>query len=390
MSSPQSDGSNAKRLKIGIAIEEVRRVGGTQRSAWEIGARLARDHDVTMITKSSYATGEEPFKVHMVSGGVNVPYLGNLIFGWKISRLKKKLGLDILNAHGSNGLFQDIVTAHSVHKKWYFWSLGRVKKFSKAWWLKILNPIHYVVMFIETVQYSIWCHRRVIAISQQVKRDLMQYFPIPGSHIAVVHHGVNTAEFHPEKRQVHRQRIRTLLGFAEKDYVVIFVAHEFRRKGLVVLLDALAKSPSAAKLIVAGKDDPAPFVEYVERLGLKERVKFVGLQKNLFEYYAASDVFAFPTSYEAFGMVITEAMAAGLPVIVPEDAGAAELIKDGRGGCLMKRWDDVAELSRYLDQLADSSYREQMSRWARETAESRTWDDAARETLAVYRSVCIE
>ncbi|MCX6123980.1 MAG: glycosyltransferase [Proteobacteria bacterium] len=85
-------------------------------------------------------------------------------------------------------------------------------------------------------------------------------------------------------------------------------------------------------------------------------------------------------------MVITEALAAGIPVIVPREAGAAELIQHGEGGFLMDQWDNVNQLAGFLRMLEDDVLRDAMGKKARLTAESRTWDDVANETLAVYYS----
>ncbi len=66
--------------------------------------------------------------------------------------------------------------------------------------------------------------------------------------------------------------------------------------------------------------------------------------KIIRKWYKAADVFLLPTQYDAFGMVITEAMASGLPVIVPKDAGAAELIHNAIDGLLIERWDSIDDI----------------------------------------------
>jgi UDP-glucose:(heptosyl)LPS alpha-1,3-glucosyltransferase len=377
-----------KRLKIGISIDAVHRVGGTQRSTWEIAEHLGKEHDVVLLTKSSAATGAESFRCLVFDSFIyKIPYLGNILFALKVSRQKRHLKLDVLNVQGSNGLVQDVVTAQSVHKKWFLWSLKQTPFGSLHWWKKIFNPIHYVVILLETLQYKDHRYKKIIAISHQVKRDLIQYFSIPPSRIAVVHHGVNTTEFDPVRLGDLRLKQRRQLGFLEDDIVILFVAHEFKRKGLKVLIDALPSLGSRFRLLVVGKDDPTFFKAQAEQLGVSRRVVFSGPQAILAPWYACADLFVFPTSYEAFGMVITEAMAAGLPVIVPEDAGAAELIVDEEGGLLMKKWDDVAELVRLINRLEDDDLRHSMGRAARRSAEGRTWKNAADETLEVFRSL---
>lgn len=378
-------------MKIGIAIDAVHRYGGTTRSTWELAERLAKHHEVTMITRASEATGSEPFRCQIVSVFPDIPYLRSVIFAWKVSRLKQKLGLDILNVHGTNGLWQDVVTAQSVHKKWFFWSLAHTPLFSKSWWLKVLNPAHYVVMFIETLQYSFGLHRKVIAISEQVRSDLLRYFRLNPSRVVVVHHGVNIKEFTPIKDPEERVATRRRLNLSEDQFVIVFVAHEFRRKGLRVILEAMHHlADPNMKLMVVGQDDPKPFQDMIQTLHLEHQVLFLGRQQVLNPYYAASDVFVLPTSYEAFGMVITEAMAAGLPVIVPQDAGAAELITHGKNGLLMDRWDHTKQLAEFLLQLRDNEFRVTVGRNARACVEQHTWDHAAEETLTVFQSIVDE
>ena len=376
-----------KRLRIGMALDNINRYGGLTRSAWEICQRIAEHHDVIFLTTEAQLTYTEKFAVKLLRVP-KIPYVKKIVFAWKVSRQKKPVKLDLLNVQGTSGLWQDVVTAQSVHKKWFFWSLARTPKFSKAWWLKILNPVHYVTIAIEEFQYRPSSKSHVIAISHNVKNDLVAYFGIHPSRVDVVHHGVNVEEFVPSLRATGRRKMRDELGLSDDRLVIIFAAHEFRRKGLGVLLSALAKMKvHQALLVVVGMGDPTEFTSQIVDLGLEKRVTFFGRQTNIADWYAMSDIFAFPTSYEAFGMVITEAMAAGLPVIVPKDAGAAELVTHDVDGMLLDRWDDQETLTKYLDLLSDPQHRERIGKSARLRAESWTWDDSARKTLEVYEKI---
>jgi UDP-glucose:(heptosyl)LPS alpha-1,3-glucosyltransferase len=377
-----------KRLKIGLAIDFVHKTGGTQRSTWEIAERLGKDHDVTILARTSSATGTENFRCLVIDGfWKKIPYVRNVIFAYQVSRVSRRLKFDILNVQGSNGLWQDVVTAHSVHKKWFLWSLDNTPRFSKAWILKLLNPIHYVVLLLETLQYSRFFTKRVIAISEQVKRDLISQFAFPQERIDIVYHGVNISEFTPMRGNPRSRAILDSLGIDPSAKVAIFVAHEFRRKGLSILLEALSKCRSDLHLLVVGRDSFESFESQAQSLGIASRVHAVGPQSHLHEWYGAADFFVFPTSYEAFGMVITEAMASALPVIVPREAGAAELIQHEQGGLLLDRWNDVEQLASFMTRLCQEDYRIKMSALARKCAESRTWDDAAADTLAVYKKL---
>ena len=121
---------------------------------------------------------------------------------------------------------------------------------------------------------------------------------------------------------------------------------------------------------------------------MADRVSFRPFSKQIERFFAAADVFVFPTFFDAYGMVISEAMASGLPVITSRAAGAAELIEHGESGWLTADpWDpdQIAEGLRTL--AADPGLRQRMGAAARSKIEAYTWDRVAEQTMAVYREV---
>ena len=101
--------------------------------------------------------------------------------------------------------------------------------------------------------------------------------------------------------------------------------------------------------------------------------------------YAAADAFVLPTPYDAFAMVVSEAMASGLPVIVSQEAGASELIQHGVNGLLLQDA-SVSELARQMEFLErDRSWAANLGCAARKSVEGLSWDTVACQTMAVYR-----
>ena len=141
------------------------------------------------------------------------------------------------------------------------------------------------------------------------------------------------------------------------------------------------------ELIVVGRDRSDPFQTMIQSLGITGRVHFTGPTSEVHEYYAASDIFVLPTKYEPFGLVITEAMASGLPVIVSRLAGAAEIMTQNLDGILLEDPEDAAELAAAVVALVDPNRRALMGQKARESALRHQWPEVVREISAVYRAV---
>jgi UDP-glucose:(heptosyl)LPS alpha-1,3-glucosyltransferase len=169
----------------------------------------------------------------------------------------------------------------------------------------------------------------------------------------------------------------------------MFAGGDWERKGVRYIIEALPPlSKRNVKLIIIGRGDEEYYGRLAELKQVRERIIFVPHSSNLWEYYAASDIFVFPTIYEPFGLVIVEAMASGLPVITSRVAGAADLIIDGVNGLLLRAPSDVNDLAAKIELLlSNAELRKTMGERARETAEKFSWDQVVQETLEVYNTV---
>jgi len=116
-------------------------------------------------------------------------------------------------------------------------------------------------------------------------------------------------------------------------------------------------------------------------------VAFIPATTEIAKYYAAADAFVFPTTYDAFGMVVLEAMAAGLPVLSSNQAGAAEVIDSGKNGF-------VAPLSEWVEstasRLKNSALLQKTGSAARQTALQHDWSKVVAAVEQVYQEVAAE
>jgi glycosyltransferase involved in cell wall biosynthesis len=195
--------------------------------------------------------------------------------------------------------------------------------------------------------------------------------------------------FSPLNRQLHRDDVRRQHGMNVNDFVLVFSGGDWRRKGLDLALQSLARLPDPRiQLIVVGHDRAGADVRQMSHdLGLRDRVVFAGFCDDVHRYYAAGDLFLFPTLYEAFSLATIEAAASGLPVLMPDVSGAAELIGCGTTGSMIRR--DPSHIAETVKTYFVSPDKVSAAgAAARQLVEQRfNWDVITDATVDVYRSL---
>jgi glycosyltransferase involved in cell wall biosynthesis len=236
---------------------------------------------------------------------------------------------------------------------------------------------------------------RVIAVSEHIAEQAIELGVEP-SRVRVIRSGVDTERFRPRDRVSARRRLEV----PERAHLVLFVGNLEPRKQVHLLLQAMAcvreHVPGARLLIVgsgesAGADDQTTRLRLLAaELGISDAVRFVGRlpDERLLDAYAAADVFALPSSSEAQGIVVLEAMACGLPVVASRVGGLIGTIRDAETGFLVPPGDVDALANRLLELLRDPARRDAMGATARRAVEKRfTWTGAVEATLRVYAEV---
>ena len=232
--------------------------------------------------------------------------------------------------------------------------------------------------------------RRIMTNSNLIKTHILQHYPVDPGKISVIYNGVDTAKFTPSVRQIHRARIRQSLGISETDPVLLFVGNNFKLKGLELILRAMRRLKDIPyTLLVAGNDDPAPYLNLAKRQKLEDHVHFIGPRKQIEKFYGAADIFVLPTLYDAFANVCLEAMACGLPVITSSTNGSSELIENGREGYVLEQG-TCEELSDRLCAMVSDETRTSMSIASARKASRFTLEKHLSEVLDLYEQVIAE
>jgi len=150
--------------------------------------------------------------------------------------------------------------------------------------------------------------------------------------LTVIYNGVDLQRYHPDNRARFRAAARGEARLASDRWLVLFAGSGFERKGLATTIEALARlDDRGAHLVVVGKGDTRPYADLASRLGVAERIGWLGARPDIERWYAAADTLALPTRYEPFGNVHLEALASGLPVVTTTAAGGAEVVTPACG-----------------------------------------------------------
>jgi UDP-glucose:(heptosyl)LPS alpha-1,3-glucosyltransferase len=230
-------------------------------------------------------------------------------------------------------------------------------------------------------------YRRIITVAEGIRRELFECYGVPEDHVVVIPNGVDLHAFSPEVKTVRRDQTRRRMGLALNDEVILFAGNEFERKGLRFALDALAiVRASSRKLLVVGNDDPVVYRKYAESRGIASNVVFTGVVDDMPSVYAAADLFLLPTSYEAFPLVLLEAAATGLPILITRVHGAEEFIRERENGLFITQDPlDIAQAIQVV--LGNLELRERLGHAARTAVLQYSWDLIAEKTRNVYRNV---
>ena len=215
----------------------------------------------------------------------------------------------------------------------------------------------------------------IVAVSKRVKEETIRHYKVAEEKIRVIYNGVDTAGFKPNPEL--RAQTRDQLGLSNDDFALLFCGTGFRRKGLAYAVAAVDKVPSA-KLIVVGDGKPIPH----------PRVTYLGRQKDVASYYAATDALILPTLYDPFPNVCMEAMASGLPIIISRVAGPSEVA--GNAGIVVENPTDIEELAGAVRRLEDASLRNTMGEAALKIASKFTLDRNMEENLKLYEEILQE
>ncbi len=229
--------------------------------------------------------------------------------------------------------------------------------------------------------------RMILAISQMTKQEIITHYGMEPERIAVICSGIDTSVFHPGVKEKYRKSIRDMYSIRDDEILLLFISNDHRRKNLAAVLEAMRLlEDKRYRLLVVGSGRIGPYQKKAAKCKIEGQVGFLGHRPQMERYFAAADIFVFPSHYDAFGNVCLEAMACGLPVIVSDTCGASEVIHSGKDGFVLEK-NRPAQLAESIYRLKDRLLRKEIGNQAAVTAARYDMEKYMTEMLELYAFV---
>ena len=392
---PKVDASHKPRLAVVSPF--LSRSYGTERIVVEWIEQLADRFDIHIYSQHVEDVDLSRMSWHRIPKLAG-PHLFNFLWWLGANHLWRKwdryvrgLDCDLVFTPGTNCLDADVISVHIVFAEF----LQRVRDelpFSKnplRLWPQLLHRHLYyrLVIYLERHMYA---RQRnfLVLYARKTARDLERiYSRRENSHVLYI--GLDHQTFNPARRAALRENARRELGLSDGRFAVLMVGNDWHKKGIRVLLDAAVQlGASPVDLLLAGREDPAPFRAMAAERGLQDRVHFLPARKDVEFYYAAADAYAGPSLEDTFALPPAEAMACGLPTIVSSENGTCEIITHGENGLILDDPKDAAGLAAMIRRLCeDKIFRDGLGERAAQTARQYTWERNGDELAAIFQDI---
>ena len=385
----------AGRLRIAVLNRNFSpTAGGAERYSIALVEQLAAKHDIHVFAQS--IEHDWPgVTYHLIKMPMRRPrWVNQLWFAtatWWATRKRSDPGLgtgfDVVHSH-ENTWHGDVQTVHVLPVKYNLFH-GRAGGRLALRWLKVLSsPRLLVYLGLEHFRYAMQPGRAVVLTSDSLLTLFSATYSAAAGMTSVITPGITLPNL--PIPDTDRHAARQQLGLPQGQPCVLFVGNDFRKKGLSAVLDSLRLLPGQVVLAVVGHSAQLPdFRQQVQASGLNTRVFFLGSLADVSFAYRAADCLVHPTLEDTFAMVVLEAMAHALPVVVSSAryCGVSGLLEDGVNALLLQDPRDVIALRDGLSRvLGDEALKTKLAHAARAFAEEFQWSGIAAAQEKLYHA----
>jgi len=303
-------------------------------------------------------------KVHITRSFFASKYVAPTIYTLMAKKLKRKYDVDIVIGNGYT-LWDDITWIH-------FLRLPYAKNLKNI----VLNKIPRRLLWEARVEkYVLGTSHRLWAVSNMVKRNLMEDYGSSEKKIFVLYPGIDVNKYRPLEEE-EKERFRAQLGLKD-NLVLLFVGRDPVGKGFFRMVKALKESKltNKATLLVVGFE-----LDKLQSVNLPDfNTKFLGVinEEEMIRLYQISDILVYPSYYDTFSLTVLEAMATGVVPIVSSTTGSSEIINNGIDGFVFHSDKELVEILNSIEKIDLDS----MKRRARQKALQFSWVRIAKSLI---------
>lgn len=349
-----------------------KRFGGAEHYSVAVVERLALEHEIHVFAQE--IEHQMPgVHYHRISRPLSKPRWVNQLWYATATWWHTRHGFDIVHSH-ENTWHGNIQT---IHVRPFRMGLFHQRTGLRRWlkWLNLFtSPRLMTYWWLERARMQ--PNRCIVATSETLKQEILQTYPHAAPMLHTIPPGVNLPPV-PQDRVHLQTEMRTVLGLPQNVTLALFVGNDYIKKGLPTLLQALVDLPKVHLAVVGRPTHQASCQQLADSLGLTTRVHFLGSLPDVAPAYGAADLLVHPTTEDTYAMVVLEAMAHSLPVIVSGSAycGITQELTDGKNALILDNPRDSTRLSQLIEEILPKS--QFLTDAGHVFAARRTWDATA-------------
>jgi UDP-glucose:(heptosyl)LPS alpha-1,3-glucosyltransferase len=356
-------------MKLALVLFQYFPFGGLQRDCLKVAQRCAaRGHDVTIFTRAWQ--GDRPT-------GLRVELLESR--RWSNIARDRAFARNVTHAL-ADGSFDGVIGFNKLPGLDVYYGadpcyVAKVRRLKPAWYRWTPRYRHFATM--EEAVFARGRHTHALMLTEEEIPRYEEVYGTERERFHVLPPGIERRTFTAEQKSDARGRFRREHGWSAEEKLLLLVGSGFRVKGLDRAIQSLASLPkdtrAHTRLVVIGQSHPAEFASQAKRLGVEDRVHFLGGRNDVFDWMLAADLLVHPARSESAGMILLEALTAGLPVLVTDACGYAFHIQRAKAGRVLA--------SPFGQEHCDAAVREMLTSSQRSEWSTNGVSYAAREDL---------
>jgi len=374
------------KLRIAVLIRNYSSSGGgAERYCVELTNRLSKIHEVHVFSQHN-SESSKSITFHQIPQWLKKPrYINQLLFSYLTKRATDGR-FDIVHSHDM-ATHANIYTLHvpCVRTKW-----AQAKGLKKIlrWANTLLSPRKMAYLWLENKEMQVLPNRHFISVSEYLSRNILKSYPRLNDHITIAHPGIEIQATNDKVIAELRKNFREKHRIPTSAFILLFVAHGFKRKGLPAIIKALEiLNNKNIHIVVAGSGNPKDI--QINSPTVQNNTHFIGVIKNMSKLYPVADTLIHPTLGDTYGMVVLEAMSHKLPVIVSSAkyCGFSEHL-DSNEAIILNNPTDLQEISMSIQTLTNQlELRNKISENGFKKSQAINWGNTTNKTLNAYKKI---